>query len=93
MSYRIYQISYDLHKEGQNYDGLIEEIKKSPGYIKILQSSWLIATTENAYQLCNRLRTKLDDNDSIFVSRVDTDCAGWLPQSVWDWIKESRKAA
>jgi len=87
---KVYNVSYDLNNPGQNYETLIEEIKKSPGYCKILKSTWLISTSEDARQLGERLLKKMDENDSLFVSKVDRDHYGWLPQSVWDWVKTNR---
>lgn len=81
-----FHVSYDLHKPGQDYTNLIEEIKASPA-CHCLQSSWLVATQENAAQLFNRLGKHLDQNDRILVSKVTVDYKGYLSQNACDWLR------
>lgn len=89
----IYNINYDLNNLGQNYNALIEEIKKSSGYCKIMKSTWLVSTNENAAQLADRLLTRMDKNDVLFVSKVDADHSGWLREEAWNWINSNQSLA
>lgn len=83
----VYNVSYDLRKSGKNYTGLYDEIKKRD-WAHILDSTWLISTTESATQLRDRLRTTMDEDDSIFISKVNRiEYEGWLAQEYWDWIR------
>lgn len=85
----VFCVSYDLNKSGQNYEGLWEEIKKSNGYYHIMDSTWWVHTAETAEQLNDRLRTRTDKNDSLFLSKVNSgQYAGWLTQDQWDWLKK-----
>ena len=84
----VYCVSYDLNKAGQDYDGVIEELKKSYSWWHYLDSTWLIATNESASVLSERIRKFTDDNDYLLVIRVTNNYAGWLPQKAWDWIKQ-----
>ena len=82
----VYNVSYDLNKSGKNYNGLYDEIKKTD-WAHILDSTWLVSTNETATQLRERLRTQMDDNDYLFVSKVNkTEYDGWLNQKYWDWL-------
>ncbi|MER0217466.1 MAG: hypothetical protein DU481_15165 [Nitrosomonas sp.] len=83
----VYCVSYDLNKQGQNYHALYEELKKLP-WAHPLDSTWLIATSESAQQLSDRLRKHLDNNDFILVIEV-TNYAGWLNKDIWDWIRNN----
>ena len=83
---RVYNVSYDLDKPGQNYDGLIAELKKSPKWWHYLKSTWLVLTDESADQLWNRLGRHLDRTDNVLVIQVGRDYSGWLPKEAWDWI-------
>ena len=85
---KVHNVSYDLRRAGQDYAGLIEELKKSPSWWHHLGSTWLIATTETALQLWNRVAPHLDKNDSMLIIEVGDDYSGWFPQEAWDWIKE-----
>ncbi|MDN3412952.1 MULTISPECIES: hypothetical protein [unclassified Pseudoalteromonas] len=84
----VFCVTYDLNKSGQNYSALYDEIKLSSGWCHALDSVWLISTTENAKQLSDRLRKKIDDNDDLLVIKVTRDYAGWLDKATWDWINK-----
>lgn len=84
----VYNISYDLNQPGQRYDDLINEIKRSPGYLACLKSTWLISTTETAEQVFQRLSPHLDKNDTILVIEVVKNYQGWLSKEKWDWINK-----
>jgi hypothetical protein len=84
-------VSYDLRAPGQAYHSLIEEIKAPPtvGWAKPLESCFLVVTRESADALFNRLRAKIDQNDSILVIRVCRPYQAWTSQEVHDWIMEN----
>lgn len=91
---RIYNISYDLKKPGQNYTELFDELKNSPGWWHYLKSTWLVATNETASQLWDRISPAIDKNDRVLIIQVvNNNNAGWLPQEAWDWINERFRAA
>ncbi len=89
---KVYLVSYDLHKKGQNYADLIAELKNSSGYAKPLESTWLICSDESASNVSTRLRRHLDDNDSILVIEVAANYAGWLPKEIWTWMNKHIKS-
>lgn len=84
----VYNISYDLNQPGQRYDDLINEIKRSPGYLACLKSTWLISTNETAQEVYNRLSPNLDKNDSVLVIEVVNNSQGLLTKRQWEWIKQ-----
>ena len=84
---KVYNVSYDLKKQGQDYNGLIKELKNSPEYWHYLGSTWLISTTETADQLWSRLAKHIDGNDYALIMHVTRDYSGWLPQDAWTWIQ------
>jgi len=88
----VYVVTWNLNKERQNYDTarrtFIQHLErydntKDSG----LESVRWISTSSTAEQLQNDLRTKLDDNDRLFVSKLTSgNHQGWLSKQVWDWI-------
>jgi hypothetical protein len=83
---KVYIVSYELRKK-KNYTGLYEQLKASEGWWHYLDSTWLIATRENAKQLYKRLKPHLDEvEDSILVIEAGADLYGWLPEDAWKWI-------
>lgn len=88
----VYLITYDLNKPGQNYESLYKAIKSYGSWAKPAESTWLIDTRERASQISDRLRPHIDENDSLFITDIGRDQAGWLPKDIWNWLK-GRKAA
>ncbi len=67
-----YVISYDLNKPGQDYDSLIEELKRH-GAKKLLKSQWRLQRTgTSAEKLLDRFWKCMDRNDRLLVMCVDS---------------------
>lgn len=86
----LYSVSYELRESGDVYDDLIQEIKMSPGYCYLLDSTWLISTEETARQLYKRLVPFIYQNDRIVVTAVASGLHGRLPNEALEWIDEHR---
>jgi hypothetical protein len=84
-----FHVSYDLRQPGQAYSTLIQEIERSPGYLKMLQSHWIVVTNETLEQLNARLVAKIDRSDRLSVSYAFRPMNGWLEQAKWDWINRN----
>ena len=83
----VFTVSYDLNKSGQNYEALWAELKRTQ-YNHILDSTWLISTTETVEQISDRLRKHMDQNDHVIISRLNAgQYNGWMPKDVWEWIR------
>lgn len=89
----IYLIVYDLNQPGQDHeavDNLIRSTWSNGAAIRILQSTWLVQSSMSAQQVSDKVRTVMDENDSIMVSKVEAGSgqayAGWLPKTVWHWL-------
>jgi hypothetical protein len=85
---KVYIVSYQLGDK-KSHIGLFEQLKASPAWWHYLDFTWLIATSESANELYNRLRTHLDRDDSILVIQVGADRQGWLPKKAWEWIDQN----
>jgi hypothetical protein len=89
----VYVVTWNLNKERSNYDqarrAFIAHLERydncaEPG----LESVRWIHSAGSAAQISEDLRTKLDDNDRLFVSRLrSSEYAGWLNKATWEWIK------
>lgn len=88
----VFLVTWDLNREKSNYNQAratfiahLEryENTRDPG----LDSVRFIATSLTATQIDADLRTKLDTNDRLFVTKlVSGNHQGWLAKNVWDWI-------
>ncbi|CAD0319751.1 hypothetical protein [Xanthomonas hortorum] len=88
----VYVVTWNLNKERSNYDAarrqFIEHLERHPNVQnRGLESVRWVESTGSAVALRDDLRQKLDDNDRIFVSKLNADQNdGWLNENVWDWI-------
>lgn len=78
-----YLIGYDLLKEeGNQFD--YTELKKAIMQIAhdglfwhCLDSTWLIKSNSTSLTITNFLRTKIDDNDKLFVAQLQSHDVAW----------------
>ena len=84
----VFTISYDLNKQGQNYEAIWAELKRTE-YNHIMDSTWLISTSENVSQIQDRVKKHLDANDRLLISKLNRgEYNGWLTNDQWAWIRE-----
>jgi hypothetical protein len=83
-----YVISYDLLKQGQDYEGLYEAIKSYGTWARINQSVWAVVTDKKAAEVREHLKTKLDSNDRLFVVRSGTEAAWANPICTNEWLQK-----
>lgn len=97
-SVKFFAIIYDLRQPGRNYNELYDAIKEMAGegnWQHPMESFWVVAVSDYSYKstgtMYNFLRQYIDDNDSLFISRIDhTEHHGWMPKSFWNWFKDKR---
>lgn len=88
----VYLITYDLNKEGQKYEEVIQAIKDAStgAWISAWKSSYLIKSNySTATEVSNLITPHLDDNDRLLVIEVKNNKQGWLEKSDWDYINNS----
>jgi hypothetical protein len=88
----VYVVTWNLNKERSNYAQARKEfIDNLDRYDHVsdpgLESVRWVSTTWSASQISNDLRTKMDNNDTLFVSQVMAGTYdGWLKPQTWQWI-------
>lgn len=88
----VYLVTYDLKKQGQDYDNVIEAIKNaSTGvWCSYWQSSYLIKSNlPTANAVFEKIKPYIDDNDRILVIEVKNNYQGWLSKEHWEYIGRS----
>lgn len=84
-----YIIAYDLHEPDKNYQGVEAQIESLQDQFRILESTWLVKTKLDSTEILKRLSTALDDNDRVFIAKIDlVSCDGWLPQNARVWLEQ-----
>lgn len=88
----VYLVTWDLNKEKLNYERARQEfITNLEGFENTkdsgLDSVRFISTDWDVHKVSDDLRSKLDDNDRLFVVEIKNgNHQGWLSEKVWDWI-------
>lgn len=70
-------ISYDLNSPGQKYDAAIEVIKSLGSWAKVQKSCWYVKSNYSAAQAVEKIRIKIDKNDSLIVVDATNKTASW----------------
>ena len=85
-----YVIAYDLHKKGQNYDGVIKKIKSYGTWCHLQGSVWLVKTNSSAVNIRDNISSCLDANDKLMVAKLSGEAA-WTgySQQRSNWVKEN----
>ena len=78
-------ITYDLNRPGQDYPGLLEEIR-STSWARLSESSYAVDTSESASAVYDRVRPHIDDGDNIFIITLSAPWRSWGPEDVNNWL-------
>lgn len=84
-----YIVTYDLHKEGQNYECLHKKLEAYPTHWHMQRSVWIIESSGPAKTIRDNLKSCLDANDDLFVGKLSGEAA-WsgYNDAVNKWLKE-----
>lgn len=83
-----YVINYDLRKPGGNYDDLYK-VLNSYSNIHPMESCWIIKSPNSTSYVRDYLKTKVDSNDKLFVSKLENWASFNLTQTEVNWLKQS----
>ena len=87
-----YLITFDLNKEGQDYESIIRNIEGlRPGdFCKCLKNVWIVKTSLNSEQIRKKLEQFVDSNDQILVANIthDTSWSKNLKENACSWLND-----
>lgn len=72
-----YLISYDLHKQGQNYTDLIKTIEEYCNATHLLGSVWFIKSNQDSQFIRDHLLRFMDANDELIVTEMAKGNSAW----------------
>ena len=82
----LYAIGYDLGGPERDYEELIDAIKDYGVYAKVVESMWIVQTTDSCSDIRNNLQQHMDDNDHIIVLGLDGTYSTYNSQNTLDWL-------
>ena len=82
-------VSYDLMKQGQNYEAIEDAIKSLGDWARVTQSFFYVSTSFSLKEAFDRVNKSIDKNDKLMI--IDAKSAYWihLPEKVSTYIKEN----
>ena len=83
-------VSYDLKQPGQNYETVIEEIKRHGGWAKVHYSLFYLNSNESAEDVAKAVWASMDANDRLLVVDATKNTAYWynLDSEVSKYLRE-----
>lgn len=84
----VYIVTYDLNKETSR-PNITGEIKKTPSWAQLSESSYAISTSETAQQVYARFSGMLDSNDNFYVIALNRPYSGRGPKDVNQWLEQN----
>ncbi|MDT8262002.1 hypothetical protein RQ832_01960 [Roseomonas sp. DSM 102946] len=90
----VFVVTWNLNQERSNYAearrAFIAHLERYPNRKDSgLESVRWISTDKTPDQINDDLKSKLDRNDRIFISRVNSlQNEGWLEKDTWAWINQ-----
>lgn len=86
----VYCVIYDINSPGQKYKAVSDYLMQF-AYYKHLESFWLIDTNQSAQTIREKLHSLTDNNDAIFVTRLQREWLSWTYKCA-DWLNDSKRS-
>ncbi len=85
-----YIVCYDLNSKGQNYECITKKLSAYGTHWHMQGSAWVIVTDQTSTAIRDNLKACLDDNDELFVGRLQGEAA-WKGYSdkISKWLKDN----
>jgi hypothetical protein len=66
-------------------------LDKALDWVRYAPNCYIVYTSRDVEHWYGRLRDVIDQDDNIFIVELDIkNRQGWLPKSVWEWIRKPR---
>lgn len=85
-------VSYDLKGDTADYSALYQEMQTIgggvEGALRILDSTWILATNLDPDRVTDLLRRVIKQGDRFIVVNLNgrQNRQGWLSRDMWNWI-------
>ena len=81
-----YIVSYDLRKQGQNYECIIKKLEAYKSHWHMQQSVWIVVTDQTHVQVRDHLKSCLDQNDNLFVGKLSAAAWHGFSEKAGAWL-------
>lgn len=84
-----YIVSYDLTAPNRDYSSLIDAIKSYGTYAKVLESCWIIKSSDKSSTIRDNLSNHIDSDDRLFVAKLTGEAAWKNVLCTSEWLKNN----
>ena len=86
-------VTYDLNKEpdSDGYKEILKIIKEGGSWARLSESSYAIETNSTPFQVYNKLKPHLDNNDKLVVITLHKPYYGQHDTKVIEWLDAKLK--
>ena len=90
---QFYHIMFEAPGMGPSDERLELQLNTALDWLRYAENCWIVYTTSDAKRWYERLGALAKDNKGhVFIAKFDIgDRQGWMPKSVWDWLKKDRE--
>jgi hypothetical protein len=91
MTAKFLHVSINSKGRALPYESIENVLDKAKDWVRYSPNSYILYTTTSVQTWYTRLRRILDEKDNIFVVELNIENRqGWLPKSVWEWLRKDR---
>lgn len=84
-------VGFNFEDRAAPSKGIQKVLDKALDWVRYAPNCYIVYTSSDVEHWYARLREVIDEADNIFVVELNIENRqGWLPKSVWEWIKKSR---
>jgi hypothetical protein len=88
---RVLLIAYTLRNDFKDYSSFFEAIKGNCSqWWHFIDSIFIVYTHHSANEYAHFLYPHMENDDSLFVTRLKHEEQGWLVKEAWDWLNEKQ---
>jgi len=71
-------ISFEFNRPDRTYDRVVRVIRSLGDSVDVHFAHWYVATDQSAKQVCDRLKSVLDETDKLIVVDTTNNQAAWM---------------
>lgn len=88
---KYYHISLNIERSPlKKYLNINVFMEQSLNYIKYMPNCYIMYTDLNIDEIYRNIKSVLEEDEHVFICEINlANRQGWLPKSVWKWIKEN----
>jgi hypothetical protein len=91
MTRKFLHVGFNFEERPAPTKSIQKVLNKAFDWVRYAPNCYIVYTSRDPQHWYGLLREVIDEDDNIFVVELNIENRqGWLPKSVWEWIKKPR---